>query len=208
MNVLIATINIYSSLPPRRNATRLFTRVLQLSTHRFTKRNEREREGKRKKNSTLIFHGLFPPIRDGRAWTLSSISHDWYSIHRPKQISIRRIGQQSRGSLLDYDPFSMEGKRYGRIFTESMSCRTRPHEGNWREHRNYCRRRCNNIQPIVSGRAASTRDLLFCTAGSLMRESRDTRDRKPPPFRGTTRFFIVFSRYVVMRWMSHTYEES
>lgn len=130
MNVLIATINIYSSLPPRRNATRLFTRVLQLSTHRFTKRNEREREGKRKKNSTLIFHGLFPPIRDGRAWTLSSISHDWYSIHRPKQISIRRIGQQSRGSLLDYDPFSMEGKRYGRIFTESMSCRTRPH---WRE---------------------------------------------------------------------------
>lgn len=47
---------------------------------------------------------------------------------------------------------------------------------------------------IISNRsclalAASTRDLLFCTAGSLMRESRDTRDRKPPPFRGTTRFF-------------------
>lgn len=121
------------------------------------------------------------------------------NIHSPNRSTISRIPFGLR-SLLD--------GRYGRIFTESMSCRTRPHEGNWREHRNYCRRRCNNIQPIVSGRAASTRDLLFCTAGSLMRESRDTRDRKPPPFRGTTRFFIVSSRYVVMRWMSHTYEES
>ena len=33
--------------------------------------------------------------------------------------------------------------------------------GSPREHRNYCRRWCNNIQPIVSGRVASTRDLLF-----------------------------------------------
>lgn len=91
MNVLIATINIYRAARSRvrRNATRLFTRVLQLSTHCFTRETEKEIERKRernrekgkngeqkKKNSTTIFYGLLPPIRDGRAWTLSPISHD------------------------------------------------------------------------------------------------------------------------------------
>lgn len=79
MNVLIATINIYRAARSRvrRNATRLFTRVLQLSTHCFTRERDREKEGKnrekgkmgskKKKNSTTIFYGLFPSIRDGRA---------------------------------------------------------------------------------------------------------------------------------------------
>ena len=88
-----------------------------------------------------------------------------YPFHSPNRSTISRIpfGLRPR-SLLD-------GRRrngYGRIFTGVVgervvrACRTRElHEGNWREHRNYCRRRCNNIQPIVSGRVAGTRDLLF-----------------------------------------------
>lgn len=186
MNVLIATINIYRAARSRarRNATRLFTRVLQLSTRRRNREREKQKkrnrgEGKKwgakkkrkkEKSSTTIFYGLFPPIRDGRAWPLFDFPRLIFNSQAKANIrSIRRIGQQSRGSLLDYvhDPFRMEGEGTGmdeflQGQQESVSCRTRElHEGNWREHRNYCRRRCNNIQPIVSGRVAGTRDLLF-----------------------------------------------
>lgn len=182
MNVLIATINIYRAARSRvrRNATRLFTRVLQLSTHCFTRETEKEIERKRERNREKGKNGeqKKKKFHDDFLWSLSS-NQRWPRVDTlsdfPRLIfnsqakanirSIRRIGQQSRGSLLDYDPFWMEGE--GTDMDEFLqgrrACRVARelHEGNWREHRNYCRRRCNNIQPIVSGRVAGTRDLLF-----------------------------------------------
>lgn len=121
--------------------------------------------------------------------------------------SIRRIGQQSRGSLLDYvhDPFWKEGERTGGLdeFLQGTfrACRVARelHE----------RETGASIGITVdAGVIISTADRVwpgrgharstFCTAGSLMRESRDTRepnhDRDPPPlFRGTTRFYPTLS---------------
>lgn len=165
---------------------------------------------KKKKKEKKKFHDNFlRSLSSNQRWPRVATLFDFPRLIFNSQAkanirSIRRIGQQSRGSLLDYvhDPFRMEGEGTGmdeflQGQQESVSCRTRElHEGNWREHRNYCRRRCNNIQPIVSGRVAGTRD-TFCTAGSLMRESRDTRepnhDRDPLFFGGTARFYPTLS---------------
>lgn len=179
MNVLIATINIYRAARSRvrRNATRLFTRVLQLSTHCFTRERDREKEGEKQRKGKK-WGAKKKKFHDDFLWSLSS-NQRWPRVDTlsdfPRLIfnsqakanirSIRRIGQQSRGSLLDYDPFWMEGEGTGmdEFLQGRRACRVARelHEGNWREHRNYCRRRCNNIQPIVSGRVAGTRDLLF-----------------------------------------------
>lgn len=130
---------------------------------------------KKKKKEKKKFHDNFlRSLSSNQRWPRVATLFDFPRLIFNSQAkanirSIRRIGQQSRGSLLDYvhDPFWMEGEGTGmdeflQGQQESVSCRTRElHEGNWREHRNYCRRRCNNIQPIVSGRVAGTRDLLF-----------------------------------------------
>lgn len=76
MNVLIATINIYRAARSRvrRNATRLFTRVLQLSTHCFTRETEKEIERKREKIEKREKMGSKKKkkFHDDFLWSLSS----------------------------------------------------------------------------------------------------------------------------------------
>lgn len=135
MNVLIATINIYRAARSRvrRNATRLFTRVLQLSTHCFTRETEKEIERKREKIekrekmgskkkkiprrfSMVSFLQLEMAAR-GHSLRFPTIDIQFtgqskYPFHSPNRSTISRIPFGLR-SLLD-------GRRrngYGRIFT-------------------------------------------------------------------------------------------
>lgn len=147
MNVLIATINIYRAARSRvrRNATRLFTRVLQLSTHCFTRERDREKEGEKQRKgkkwgakkkkiprrfSMVSFLQLEMAAR-GHSLRFPTIDIQFtgqskYPFHSPNRSTISRIPFGLR-SLLD-------GRRrngYGRIFTgqESVSCRTRVARG-------------------------------------------------------------------------------
>lgn len=136
MNVLIATINIYRAARSRvrRNATRLFTRVLQLSTHCFTRETEKEIERKREKIEKREKMGSKKKKKIPRRFSMVSFlqlemaarghslrfptidiqftGQSKYPFHSPNRSTISRIPFGLR-SLLD-------GRRrngYGRIFT-------------------------------------------------------------------------------------------